>query len=177
VKKLLLASAAVAALAVGACTASELSETSPLVGDLSLLLNQAESAGLVSASTAGQISEVVTGLDSLATTTSATAASGATTEPLVVTSLEAAIKTVAADLPNNAAVQSDAMQALSLLGDVDTSSSATALQQAEAAVGTFVVDYLTMSKTVGAAYGATPSALSPSVVEDARSHIKKLAGS
>jgi lysozyme family protein len=172
-KHILVASAFAGALALGACSVSQLSESSALVNDLSDLLTLAESDGSVSAANGLIVSDVINGIDSLAATTSASVTGGAGTESTVITSLESSIKSVAADLPSDTTVQSDAANALKLLADVPTNSSASALNQAEAAVGTFVVDYLTAGSPASAAVGAAPSPAEQLII-DARKRITAL---
>ena len=162
-------------IALAGCTAAELSESTSLAADLAALLSTAESNGSVPSAIAADINTAISGIENLAVGTSGSIASGASTETTVVSSLQSAVTTVAADLPNNATVQSDSAQALQLLGEVDTSSTETATQQAEAAVGTFLVDYLAAKGPAGAAVGGAPSAYQ-SLITDARSHITKLRG-
>ena len=156
-KRILLASAFSGALFLGACTAPELTNSAALASDLQGLLTLAESAHVVSTVEGAIVSEAITGIEALAASTSEDTTSGATVEQDAVAAAETAVKQLAADLPNNAKVQSDSTLALELLGVIPASSSASASSQAEAAIGTLVIDYLAGKQPATAKLGAAVS--------------------
>lgn len=170
--RLLLGTALGAALALGACTAAEVSEGQSLVDDGKLILSDLEATSLLPASVETTAGLVITGLQALVTSVGEAVTSGASDEVTAISALTAAIRQVQAN-STNATVQSDATAALAALDSLSTNSDETLQAQAEAAAGAVLIDYLEANAPASAAAGGSPSSIQ-SLIAKARARIAAL---
>lgn len=158
------------ALALGACTAPITpSETTAIVGDAQALLTAAEANGSISTKNGALVADVITGFSAVASTTEASIAAGDTQAFTALHALSAAVGEVAADATSST-VKSDATHAQALIAELGTGSITQA--QVEAAVGTFLIDYLATASPASATPGTTSS--TAQLITDARAHIATL---
>lgn len=175
-KKGLLAVALAGLMFLGACTATELSDTQIALNDATIILSALEASGTLPVVDSTVASVVITAIQTFVNsqTASATGTTAPITEASAITALTSAI-TQLIGTTTNVTVLADAKLALAGLNALSTTSTQSAANQANAAALTVLVDYLASltPKTLFTNVAPAPSDVQKAI-NDARTHIGHL---
>ena len=147
-----------------------------VISDAQVVANDAAqilALGIVPAPDAAIASLVLTGFQALLAATMGAVTAGDTAEQTAITALTSSMTSLQGSVPSTSPVYADAGAALAALKSLAANDTASAQTQAEAAVGTALIAYLTLSAPAKAELGAEGSQMG-TLAADARARLAKM---